>query len=130
MKKIIVVDDSSTARMFVKRCLEIAGFREAEFLEASNGREALSVLKEHSADLVVSDLNMPVLDGEMLLKWMKSSPKFTETPIVIITSAGNPAKEMELMAMGALAVLSKPVSPADITEAMGSLLQEGGDDYA
>lgn len=127
MKTIVIVDDSSTARMFVRRCLEIAGCQDATFLEAGNGKEALSILKTNQADFVVSDLNMPILDGEMLLKWMKASPKLNETPVVIITSAGNPAKELELMSLGAFAVLSKPVSPATITESFGVLIEKRED---
>ncbi|MFC1591732.1 response regulator [Thermodesulfobacteriota bacterium] len=124
MLTILIVDDSRTARMFIKRCLEIAVSQDAEFLEAANGKEALGILKAQPADLVVSDLNMPVMDGDMLVKFMKASPKLNEIPIMIITSAGNPAKETELLALGAFAVLSKPVSPATITETLGSLIQK------
>ncbi len=84
MMKIIIVDDSTTARMIVRRCLEIAGFSDAEFIEAENGKEALALLKEHKVDFVISDLNMPVMDGEMLLKWMKASPKLTDIPLVVL----------------------------------------------
>jgi len=124
MKKILIVDDSGTARMFIRRCLEIAGCQGAEFNEAGNGKEALAVLKEKQIDFVVADLNMPVLDGKMMLKWIKSSPKLHEIPVTIITSANNPAIETELLAMGAFAVLSKPISPPVLIESLGTLMQE------
>ena len=53
MNKIIIVDDSATARMIVRRCLEIAGLSDAEFIEAENGKEALALLKEHKVDFVI-----------------------------------------------------------------------------
>lgn len=123
MKTIIIVDDSSTARMFTRRCLEIAGCREATFIEAENGKEALLNLKEQGADFVVTDLNMPIMDGATLLKWIKASPKLNDIPVVVVTSAGNPAKEQELADLGAFAVLSKPISPAGLVSAIGVLLE-------
>ena len=114
MKRIVIADDSETARMFIRRCLEIIGLRDAEFVEAANGREALQFAKEAPTDLLVSDLNMPVMDGATLLKWVKTSPKLVDLPVLIITSAGNPAKEDELLQLGAMAVLKKPVAPAPL----------------
>ena len=134
MERIIIADDSETARMFIKRCLEIIGLRDAQFLEAANGRDALQLAKEQFAkgepvDLLVSDLNMPVMDGVTLLKWVKTSPRLVQLPVLIITSAGNPAKEQELMEQGALAVLNKPVSPANLLKALGSMIDRE-DGYA
>jgi two-component system chemotaxis response regulator CheY len=131
MNKIIIVDDSATARMIVRRCLEIAGLSDAEFIEAENGKEALALLKEHKVDFVISDLNMPVMDGEMLLKWMKASPKLNEIPLVILSSAINAAKDRVLLDMGAFAVMSKPISPAKINESMSKLIpnKESGYGY-
>ena len=131
MNKIIIVDDSATARMIVRRCLEIAGLSDAEFIEAGNGKEALALLKEHKVDFVISDLNMPVMDGEMLLKWMKASPKLNEIPLVILSSAINAAKDKVLLDMGAFAVMSKPISPAKINESMSELIpnKESGYGY-
>lgn len=121
MKRILIVDDSNTARMVVRRCLEIAGFGDATFLEAENGKDALTILKQEPADLVVTDLNMPVMDGETFLRWVKGSPKTHDIPVVMISSAGNAAKEKQVLAMGALAVLGKPVSPGILKESIGGL---------
>jgi len=134
VNRIIIADDSETARMFIKRCLEIIGLRDAQFLEAANGRDALQLAKGQlakgePADLLVSDLNMPVMDGVTLLKWVKTSPKLVQLPVLIITSAGNPAKEQELMEQGALAVLNKPVSPANLLKALGPMI-DTEDGYA
>lgn len=124
MKRIIIADDSATARMFVKRCLDIIGLEEAEIIEAENGKEALAAAKAEPSDLLLSDLNMPVMDGETLLKWVKSSPKLIDMPVVIITSAGNPAKEQELLQLGALKVINKPVSPPALLAALTSFIDD------
>lgn len=115
---IIVADDSATARMIIKRCLEIAGFGEAQILEARDGTEALELVKKNAVDLLVTDLNMPKMDGRSLLKHIKSSPRLSDLPVLVITSAKNPAKEQELLNMGAFAILGKPVSPANVAEAL------------
>jgi len=122
MKKIIIADDSATARMFIKRCLEIIGLSDAEFIEAEHGKAALAAAKEHTPDLLLTDLNMPVMDGETLLKWVKASPKLCELPVIVITSAGNPAKEAQLLELGALKVLNKPISPPLIMDALADFL--------
>ena len=90
MKRIIVADDSATARMFIKRCLEIIGLGDAEIIEVEDGKQALKAAKEKPTDLLLTDLNMPVMDGETLVKWVKASPKLADMPIVVISSAGNP----------------------------------------
>ena len=124
MKRIVIADDSYTARMFIRRCLEIVGFRDAQFAEATNGKEALALLKEAPADLLVTDLNMPVMDGETLLKWVKANPRLNELPVLVITSAGNPAKEAELLKNGAFAILNKPVNPPALSEVLQHLQEE------
>ena len=127
MKRIIIVDDSDMARMFIKRCFEISGCQDVEFLEAGNGLQALEKLKEKPVDLVVSDLHMPEMDGIELLKRIKSSPRLHETPVIIISSAANPKKVEELKSLMALDVLSKPISPASISKAIQPLLENSED---
>ncbi len=119
---IIIADDSATARMIIKRCLEIAGFEEAKFLDARDGTEALELARNNKIDLLVTDLNMPKMDGKSLLKHVKSSPKLAELPVLVITSASNQAKEDELKGLGAFAILSKPVSPANVAEVLEKFL--------
>ena len=122
MKRIIIADDSATARMFIKRCLEIIGLGEAEFVEADDGKAALNAAKEKVPDLLLTDLNMPIMDGETLLKWVKASPKLCEVPVIIITSAGNPAKEDQLLKLGARKVLNKPISPPVMMDALADFI--------
>jgi two-component system chemotaxis response regulator CheY len=124
VKRIVVADDSATARMFIRRCLEIIGLGDAMIVEAENGKDALSKIKEAPTDLLITDLNMPVMDGETLLKWLNANPKLAGLPTLVVTSAGNPAKEAELLVLGAMAVLNKPVSPPALLEKLEPLLSD------
>ncbi len=110
MNQVLIVDDSTMARALIKRSLEICGFENLQVSEAIDGLNALEILKEKSFDLVFSDLDMPKLDGEGLLKRIKSSPKLNHIPVVIISSKTNSATERKLIADYAEAVLSKPLS--------------------
>ena len=118
MKRILIVDDSTTARMIIKKCLQIVGFEEWDVVEASNGREALHAAKRDEVNLVLTDLNMPVMDGVTLIKWLKSNPRLNELPVVVISSAGNPEKQRELNSLGVSNVIGKPLSPNHLHQAL------------
>jgi len=119
--RIMIADDSGTARMFIKQCLEITVEEEVEFLEAENGKQALEQLKTEGVDLLITDLNMPVLDGRELIRRIVASPKLNGTPIMVITSSGNQARKEELLSMGAGAVLRKPINPMTIAEGLAAV---------
>lgn len=117
MMKIMIADDSGTARMFIRQCVEITVEEDVEFLEAENGKQALDKLKEcGGVDLLITDLNMPVLDGRELIRRVSASPRLNGMPIMVVTSSGNQARREELLEMGACVVLRKPVNPMTIAE--------------
>ncbi|HIJ78004.1 MAG: response regulator [Desulfobulbaceae bacterium] len=120
--RIAIVDDSGTARMFIRKCLSIIGFDQATFIESANGKEALDKLQESAVDLMVTDLAMPVMDGESLLRWLKDSPAHCKIPVLVISSAGNDAKVAELLEAGAYGVLAKPISPATLLHTLEPII--------
>ncbi|MBF0286448.1 MAG: response regulator [SAR324 cluster bacterium] len=121
MERILIVDDSKVARMLIRRCLEIAGYADKEFMEAGNGKEALAELKKKTADLVIADLNMPLMDGEGLIKWMRKSSVLQDIPVIFVTSANNEARSAQLTKLGAKAILGKPIAPPRLAEVLESL---------
>ncbi|MCL2347545.1 MAG: response regulator [Planctomycetaceae bacterium] len=121
MKKIVIADDSALARMFIRRCLEIAGLGDSLFYEASDGVEALQRLKEVSADLLVTDLTMPNMNGIELVKRVSASPRLSGLPVLVVTSAGNEEQRRQLYEFGATRILSKPISPPMLVEAINSV---------
>lgn len=121
IERILIVDDSLTARLMIRRCLEIAGFDSTRFREAAHGREALALLREEPSDLVLTDLNMPEMDGKTLLAHLKASPRLNAIPVIVISSITNEIEEDALRARGVAAVIRKPMSPMVIMEAINSL---------
>lgn len=120
MPKILIADDSRTARMIVRRCLEMAGFQGAAFLEADDGEAALALAGREAPDLIVADLNMPKLDGEALLKSLKEAHATRPIPVVIASSAVNAVRSRRLSELGAHGIVQKPVSPASLAHALGA----------
>jgi two-component system chemotaxis response regulator CheY len=118
IKNVVIADDSALARMFIRRCLEIAGLGDANFIEASDGSEAISCMKKIKADLLVTDLTMPNMNGIELMRKISSSPRLSGTPVLVVTSAGNMEQRKELMELGATRILSKPISPPLLVDAL------------
>jgi two-component system chemotaxis response regulator CheY len=118
IKNVVIADDSALARMFIRRCLEIAGLGDANFYEASDGSEAILKMKEVKADLLVTDLTMPNMNGIELMRRISISPRLSGTPVLVVTSAGNEEQRKELMELGATRILSKPISPPILVEAI------------
>lgn len=118
--KILLVDDSATSRMIIKRCLSIVGLADAEYFEVEDGLEALTFFEEeNTVDLIVTDLNMPRMDGNNLIKKLKVKTKIKNIPIIIISSMGNELDSEELKKIGIMGVIQKPISPAKIVEILG-----------
>ena len=122
VNRVMIVDDSKAARNMIRRSLEICGLDTAQIEEAGNGKEALDKLKSSDFDLVFTDLNMPEMGGEELLKRIKSSPKLNSIPVVVISSLANPNKENKLIQEHAAKILSKPLSLPDLEELLEKYL--------
>lgn len=125
MLKILIADDSKTARMIIQRCLEMTGLTNCEYIHASNGVEALAIIRSRKIDLLITDLNMPEMDGKDLLQAVKSSPRLTDIPVIVISSLVNPALEKELSSLGVNGIINKPVSPVKLLESIESIMEKG-----
>jgi len=118
-KSIISIDDSSTMRRMVAFTLKGAGY---DVLEASDGAEALKVLKGRTVDLVISDINMPNMDGLELTRQLRSQPAFSRTPILLLTTESDPSKKAEGRAAGATGWIVKPFSQDQLLAIVGKVL--------
>ena len=116
---ILIVDDSETSRMIIKRCFEMAGYQESTYYQAEDGLKALLHLQKINVDLVVTDLKMPKMDGHTFIRKLKVDEKTKRVPILVISSMGNEAIERELKNEGVMAIIRKPLSPAKVIEALG-----------
>ncbi len=117
MNKILLVDDSKTIRMLIKRNLRQAGFDQAEILEAEDGAAGLTVARAESPDLILSDWNMPEMSGIEFLKALRAEG--IDTTFGFITSETTPTYKEQALAAGASFLLSKPFNADSFAEALG-----------
>lgn len=118
-KKILIVDDSSSVRTIARTALREQGY---EVIEAGNGREALEKLTAERVHLVVSDVNMPVMDGITFLKELKGHPTSKFVPVIMLTTESGQDKKQEGRAAGAKAWIVKPFQPATLVDAVAKLV--------
>lgn len=120
--KVLIVDDSSVMRKIIERSLRQAGLDLTEVLEASNGAEALAEVQKGSLDIILSDINMPVMDGLEFLKSLSGMEAAKGVPVVMITTEGSEARVVEALSAGAKGYLRKPFTPEQVKERVTPLL--------
>jgi len=109
--KTLIVDDSSVMRKIVHRALRQAGIALSEVMEAANGSEALDILRHQPVDLVLSDINMPVMDGLEFVRQLRAESSMCSVPVLMITTEGSESHVMEAIACGARGFVRKPFTP-------------------
>jgi two-component system chemotaxis response regulator CheY len=113
---VLIVDDSAAIRKILQRILQKVGLDIGKVVEAGDGVEALEKLSAHSIGLILSDINMPNMDGIQLLSKLKSSPEFQHVPVIMITTAGSEAQVMEAIQLGASGYVRKPFTAEQIKQ--------------
>lgn len=121
--KILVVDDSAVIRKVVKKAIHISGLDTDSILEAGNGREALDLLQQEHFDIVLADLNMPVMSGQELIEAMSRDPRLAGIPVIVVSSDRNQARMEALMRHGVGAFLKKPFRPEEFREVIEEALK-------
>ncbi len=121
-KKVLIIDDSNTMRKIVTRSLRQAGFDFDAILEAGDGQAALDVLAGETVDIILSDINMPVMDGIEFLRQKQADAKIKDIPVVMITTEAGSDILDEAKSLGAAGSIKKPFTPDQIQETLGSLL--------
>ncbi|MBV7316940.1 MAG: response regulator [Shewanella sp.] len=119
MKKILAVDDSASMRQMVGFTLKTAGF---DVTEACNGDEALTVAQQGQYDLVISDVNMPVMDGITLIRNLRTLPAYKFTPLLMLTTESGGDKKQEGRAAGATGWIVKPFNPDQLLATVRKVL--------
>jgi two-component system chemotaxis response regulator CheY len=118
-KRILIVDDSSSMRTVAGIALRGAGY---EVLEAGNGQEGLARLDGERIHLIISDVNMPVMDGIEFLKEVKRHPNYRFTPVIMLTTEAGEDKKAAGRAAGAKAWIVKPFQPGVMLDAVSKLV--------
>jgi len=121
-KTVLIVDDSNTMRKIVSRSLRQAGIDFSTILEASDGQEALDVLSNNSVDVVLSDINMPNMNGLEFLKAKSEIAAIKDIPVIMISTETGADIIDEAKSYGAKGAIKKPFTPELINETLGALL--------
>ncbi|HUE01782.1 MAG TPA: response regulator [Bryobacteraceae bacterium] len=119
---ILVVDDSTAIRKILIRVLRQTALAIDEIFEARDGLEALEIVRNHPLNLVLSDINMPNMDGLGFLAELKSVEQWRALPVVMITTEGSEEKVSQAIKLGSAAYIRKPFTAEQIQEKIGALL--------
>jgi two-component system, chemotaxis family, chemotaxis protein CheY len=119
---ILVVDDSTAIRKILIRVLRQTALAIGEIFEARDGLEALDIVRNHPLNLVLSDINMPNMDGLALLAELKGTEQWRSLPVVMITTEGSEEKVSQAIRLGSAAYIRKPFTAEQIQEKIGALL--------
>jgi len=114
LKKILIAEDSPTMRSLIVST--IAAMGEFETVEAANGFEALRILPREKVDLIITDINMPDINGLELVSFIRNNENYRTTPLIIISTEGSERDREKGIALGANAYLVKPFVPQQLQE--------------
>ena len=122
--RVLIVDDSPLARRFVRRVLELSGLDVEQYLEAGNGLDAIKVLENGTVDLVLTDINMPEMNGEDFIGWLNSHGRLRTLPVIVVSTDSSHLRIQRLTEIGVRGHVSKPFTPeilrGEIDRVMGS----------
>lgn len=121
-KNVLLVDDSSTMRKIIGRSLRQAGIDFDNIFEAGDGLEALEVLENENVDLVLSDINMPNMDGISFLREKSTREAIKDIPVLMISTETGEDIIGEAKSLGAVGALKKPFTPDKVNEVLTPLL--------
>ncbi len=119
---VLIVDDSPILRRAIKKVVKLAGLEEDRIHEAGNGQEALDILETVWIDLVLLDLNMPVMDGEQFAQELRRRPDLEGVAVVIVSTEANKDRLQRLRDLGITDSLHKPFEPEDLCRLISKVL--------
>lgn len=119
---VLIVDDSPVMRSFIRRVLTLSGFEVKECVEAGNGEEALTQLAAHRIDVILTDINMPQMNGEELLRRLCAAGVLKTTPAVVISTDSTNERIVRMIELGAQGYMSKPFTPESLRQELERVL--------
>ncbi|MCW5978971.1 MAG: response regulator [Bryobacteraceae bacterium] len=122
--RVLVVDDSPAMRAFIRRVIQISGFDCSQCFEAGNGEEALSLLDREWVDLVMTDINMPRMDGEEFVRRLESNPRLSSLPVLVVSTDSTEKRIHQMLTLGAKGYVRKPFTPEALREELERMLGE------
>jgi len=120
--RVLIVDDSSVMRKIVERTLRQAGVELSSVFQAGSGAEALAVLADNRVELILCDINMPVMDGLELVKQLSGVENAKGVPVIMITTEGSESHVVQALSAGARGYIRKPFTPEQVRDQVIPLL--------
>jgi two-component system chemotaxis response regulator CheY len=121
---ILIVDDSQTMRKVIRKAVVLSGFQMGECWEAGEGQEALALLRSQAVDLILTDFNMPGMNGLEMIRELKKDGKKGRIPVVMITTQSNDWVVQEGKALGIEGFIQKPFHPEAIRDLLNQLMEK------
>lgn len=122
MKSILIVEDSAMTRAMIRTALE--NIDDCEVIEVSSGFEALRILPSREFRLILTDINMPDINGLELINFVKSNPTYRDIPLIIVTTECRKEDRKRGIALGAFAYITKPFEPETLQKLVQKALEE------
>ena len=119
---IMIVDDSPVMRSFIRRVVGLTGLDVGEIVEAGDGREALTLLKGRWMDLVLTDINMPTMNGEEFVRCMEQDELLRTIPVIVVSTDSSSSRAERMMMLGAKGYVTKPFPPEALRDEVEKVL--------
>jgi len=122
---VLIVDDSPAMRSFVRRVLDLSGLDVGRCFQAGNGQEALNLLRDDWVDVVLTDINMPIMGGEEFVRLLQADESLRSIPVLVVSTDRTEGRMREMLRLGAKGYLTKPFVPARLRQEVESVLGVG-----
>lgn len=119
---VLIVDDSPAMRTLIGRVLQLSGLEVGSRFEAGNGHEALQLLENQWVDVILTDINMPEMNGEQLMQALGSDDLLKTVPVIVVSTDGTEARIERLCSMGARGYIRKPFRPETLRNELEKVL--------
>ena len=119
---VLIVDDSPAMRSFVRRVLDLSGLEVGACLQAGNGQEALSLLRDAWVDVVLTDINMPTMDGEQFVRRLEKDEALRSIPVLVVSTDRTEGRVQQMLTLGAKGYVAKPFLPETLREKVEEIL--------
>lgn len=120
--RILIVDDSPAMRAFIRRVIEMSGFEAGSFFEAGNGEEAIETLNQNWVDVILTDINMPKMNGEQFLRYIEADEHLRSIPVIVISTDATEQRRVQMMSLGARGYVTKPFTPEGLRQELEDVL--------
>ncbi|MBZ5590871.1 MAG: response regulator [Acidobacteriia bacterium] len=108
---VMIVDDSQSMRKFVRRVMDLSGFEVGSCWDAANGADALALLRTHPVDIILTDINMPEMNGEEFVAELERQDVYRSIPVVVVSTDATENRIRRMIEIGARGYVVKPFSP-------------------